>query len=419
MTTALRPADPVPGGQRWYLRQFDLYRSVAFLGVVAQHSVLWPVPGGSAGGWSLVMVLHATRESFFFLSALVAGYSHLARPRPALQVWRRRIGTVLVPYLAWTAIYFVYTMARTPQALGPALHLLAHDLLHGYYQLYYLVVLFQVYLLLPGLVWLVRAARRHHWAVLGVSVAFQMAMMGVSHYATWHTGVPGVVKSVDRTLLTSRLIVGYQLYVVAGLLAADHLGHLQRFVERHSGRILAVVAAAFVATEGYYAAGVAAGQTPGHASDLFQPVAQVWFLAAIAGLTALGARWARRGAGRAPTRRDRLITRGSDVSGGVYLSHVLVLQLVLTGLGAAGMRTAVSWAWVSLVLFVATVGISVVLVTLLLRTPLRFVLTGPVRSGERARLPVYPVPELGAVQPVGAAGTGSVPSPMGGATSRS
>lgn len=403
------PCNPAPGGQRFYLRQFDLYRCLAFLGVVAQHSVLWPVPGGSVGGWSLVMVLHATRESFFFLSALAAGYSQEARPRSVVGVWWRRMGAILVPYLAWTAIYFGYTMATAPRPFGPAMSLLGHDLVHGYYQLYFLVVLFQVYFLLPLLVWFVRATRRHHGLVLACSLAFQLAMMGISHYAAWHGGVPGAVKSVDRTLLTSRLVVGYQLYVVAGLLAAHHLGDVQRFVERHSGRILASVAVLAAATEGYYAFGVAAGQSPGHASDLFQPVAVVWFLAAIAGLTALGARWARRAAHRQPTRWDRLVTLGADVSGGVYLSHVLVLQLVLTGLGAAGLRAATSWAWVSLVLFVATVGLSVALVALLLRSPLRFVLAGPVRSGERARLPVYPstaVPALASHPPEVAAGAG-------------
>ncbi|MGH9087483.1 MAG: acyltransferase [Acidimicrobiales bacterium] len=395
MSPPTRPASPLPGVQRLYLRQFDLYRCLAFLGVVAQHAVLWPVPGGSVGGWSLVMVLHATRESFFFLSALLAGYSQEANPRSVWGVWRRRIGAILVPYLAWTAIYFVYTMATAPQPFGPAMSLLGHDLVHGYYQLYFLVVLFQVYFLLPVLVWFVRATRRHHWVVLGCSLALQLAMMGISHYASWHAGVPGTIHSVDRTLLTSRLVTGYQLYVVAGLLAAHHIGDVQRFVERHSGRILTVVAALAAATEGYYAYGVAVGQNPGHASDLFQPVAVVWFLAAIAGLTALGTRWAARAARRArrePSRWDRLVARGADVSGGVYLSHVLVLQVVLMGLGGVGMRAATSWAWVSLVLFVVTVGLSVILVDLLLRTRLRFVLTGPVRAGERSALPLYPAP---------------------------
>ncbi|MGH3264832.1 MAG: acyltransferase family protein, partial [Trebonia sp.] len=126
--TATGPvANPSPESTRYYLRQFDLYRVVAFLGVIAQHSVLWPVPGGSAAGWSLVMVLHATRNVFFFLAALVAGYSELSRPRPLVGQWHRRIGRVLVPYLAWTVVYFLYTFARQPSGPSAAFTLLWHD----------------------------------------------------------------------------------------------------------------------------------------------------------------------------------------------------------------------------------------------------------------------------------------------------
>ncbi|MGH9110669.1 MAG: acyltransferase [Acidimicrobiales bacterium] len=385
-----------PGAERHYLRQFDLFRAVACIGVVAQHSILWPVTGGAVVGWSLVMVLHATRESFFFLSTFLAYRSQVLRPRSAVGLWRRRFGQVLVPYLAWTAIYFCYSMATAPQPFGPAMHTLGHDLVNGYYQLYFLIVLFQIYLVLPGLVWLVRVTRRHHALVLVVSLVLQLAMMTLSHYFSRRTGVLGTVRSIDKTLITSRYIFGYQLYVVVALLAADHLPQVQGFVERHTRAILLGAAGVGLATEGYYAYGVAIGQAPGHASDLFQPVAAVWFLAAIAGLFALGWRWAQRAAARPPLRRDRLVTFLSDASGGFYLGHVLVLQAVLLGLGAVGLRAATSsWAPVGVVLFIVTVGVTAAMVGLLLRTRARFVLTGPVRSAERARMAPYPGPAPG------------------------
>ena len=84
------PIDPEPtgsvtesvtAGRGFYLRQFDLYRSVAFVAVVAQHSVLWPVAGNAQFGWGSVMLLHATRELFFFLSVFVALYAQATRRR--------------------------------------------------------------------------------------------------------------------------------------------------------------------------------------------------------------------------------------------------------------------------------------------------------------------------------------------------
>ena len=95
------------------------------------------------------------------------------------------------------------------------------------------------------------------------------------------------------------MIVGYQLYLILGLLAAHHVDHIQRFVARRHRRSSRGAAAVGGLTIGYYVVGFLLDQTPGHASDLYQPVAVVWFVAAIAlGLNVLGWIWADRAAGR-------------------------------------------------------------------------------------------------------------------------
>ena len=382
------PAAPAAQG-RVYLREFDLYRVIACVGVVAQHSVLWPVPSGSEIGFSLVMVLHATRELFFFLSVLVACYSQFRSPRPVVAMWARRIGMVLVPYLAWTLIYFGYEVASShgPLPLWPTF---VSDLLNGYYQLYFLVVLLQIYVVLPGVVWVVRRTRRYHVAVFALSLLLQLAMMTISHYFFWHTGAPHALRTVDLVLIDPRYVMGTQLYIVAGALAAYHLADIQRLMERHARRVLWAVAAIGAAAEGYYAYGLSIGNTPGHASDLFQPVAVLWFLAACAGVWAIGCRWAQRAATRGPSPWDRAVTWGADASGGTYLAHVLVLQLIFSGLASTGITGRTTWGVASAILFVGTLAGTGLVVSVLMRTPLRWVLTGPVRSAERARLPVYP-----------------------------
>lgn len=380
----------VLSGDGFYLRQFDLFRTVTCLCVVAQHSVLWPVPGGASVGWGMVMVLHFTRNAFFFLSAFVAAYAQRTRPRSTVTLWYRRISQILVPYLVWTMIYFVHTAIATTMSSG-AVGTLWNDLWNGYYQLYFVVVLFQLYVLLPGLLWLVRKTRGHHLAVFVGSFLFQIALTVCSHYLSGG-GTAGELHRVAGDLLQSRLIVGYQLYLVMGLLAADHVDGVQRLVARHARAIVASTGVVFLAALGYYAYGLHIGQDPGQASDLYQPIACAWFVAAIAGLYALGWCWARRAA-RSPGRiGDRMVTWGSDLSGGIYFSHVLVLELVLTALGGIGIRAAAPWGVVSAVLFVATVGLSAALVSLLLRSPLRFVLTGPNRTTERATLRWAPPP---------------------------
>jgi len=373
-----------------FLRPFDFFRAVACVCVVAQHAVLWPVPPSSTFGWALVMVLHFTRNAFFFLAAFVACYAQVTRPRTVGGLWWRRLTQVLVPFAFWTAAYFVYTVATSSVPAGQAINLLWHDAWFGYYQLYFVIVLVQLYVLLPLLVPLVVRARRVAGWVLLASFALQLAMVSLSHYASWRSGAPGTVRNVDEILLTSRVLLGYQFYVLAGLFAAVYAGPLGRFVARQWSRITVAAGALFVLALGYYAFGLAAGQTPGHASDLYQPVATVWFCGAIAGLYALGWRWAQAVDGRPGGRGDRLVTWGSDISGGMFFAHVLVLQVLLLGLDHTALEADAGWGALAVVLFVGTVVVTASLVTFARRTPLRLVLTGPDRTAQRASLRWWP-----------------------------
>jgi fucose 4-O-acetylase-like acetyltransferase len=291
------------------------------------------------------------------------------------------LSQILVPYLAWTVVYYTYARlsAPTPDAWG----LFGHDLYRGYYQLYFLVVLAQFYVLLPGLLWLIRATRRHHGVLLGVSFALQVAMTTVSHYAKAPTGWQHSWHAVDTVLIQSRWIIGYEFYVIAGLVAAAHADELHRFVDRHMRSILAAVVAIGVLTEGYYLITEAAIHNPGRASDLYQPIAMVWFCAAIVGLIALGRLWSRREVAEGPTVTGPVLEWASTASGGIYLAHVFVLQLIYELLESTGLTDNMSWVGTSWILFSGSLTGASLLVAILLRTPLRFVLTGPNRSEQR------------------------------------
>ena len=110
----------------------------------------------------------------------------------------------------------------------------------------------------------------------------------------------------------------------------------------------------------------------------------------IAGLCALGWRWAQAVDLRPGGLGDRVVTWGSDISGGLFFAHVLVLQLLLIGLDHTALRADGGWGSVALVLFVGTVAATAAMVTIARRTPLRLVLTGPDRTAQRAWLRWWP-----------------------------
>ena len=52
-------------------------------------------------------LLHVTREVFVLLSAFVLTYSYRERGLERRRFWRRRYPLVVIPYIAWTAVYAV------------------------------------------------------------------------------------------------------------------------------------------------------------------------------------------------------------------------------------------------------------------------------------------------------------------------
>jgi hypothetical protein len=75
--------------------------------------------------------------------------------------------------VTWTVIYFALGVAqggRVGSIAGDAEHL-GSLVLTGYDQLYFLLLLLQFYVLYPAFLWLIRRTERHHWRLLGASLA--------------------------------------------------------------------------------------------------------------------------------------------------------------------------------------------------------------------------------------------------------
>jgi hypothetical protein len=78
----------------------------------------------------------------------------------------------------------------------------------------------------------------------------------------------------------------------------------------------------------------------------------------------------------------------AGLTGGIFFSHVLFLNLIRSALGDSGIAPHLGWAGLVAVTFVLTIVCAGMCTGLLLLTPLRMVLTGPVRAEQRARLGV-------------------------------
>ncbi len=390
------PEGPGRHGVGGHLGQFDAYRVIACAAVVLQHSLLWTITAGNVVPWAFVMLLHFSRTAFFFLTAFLITYAQLSRPRTVGDLWRHRFIQLGVPYLAWTAIYWLYTLLSNTGAGMSGWSLLWRDVVYGYYQLYFAVVIFQLYLVFPLLLWAIRKTRRHI-LVMVLSGAFALFLAADLHWSNSFGALGSWTRWVAQYWPWSRNPLTYQEQFVAGVLVALHFDQVRRFVAAWYRQMIAGAALIGIAATLWYLVAVWTGSGTGPASDLYQPIAFLWFAAAVAALEC-GTWWLYRRWTRVHPPRPAAFAASSlaALTGGIYLSHVLFINLVRSGLGAMGLTPHLGWAGEVLVLFVATLGISALFIWIVLRTPLRWILGGPVRAAQRARLEADAAPSSGA-----------------------
>jgi peptidoglycan/LPS O-acetylase OafA/YrhL len=392
---------------RPHLDELDVVRPVASLLVIVTHTMQTFANGGSIAYGAILLQSEASRHIFFFVSALVLTYQAYDRPGWSLAgFWRRRLAWICLPFALWTVSYALLGLAGlrgytipVPPLTGTPLHVLGHLgvlLVTGPGHLYFVPVLVQFYLLFPVLLRLLERARRYHLALVGVSLALQVALTVVLHYG--HTLLL-VWQDVDST----REVTSYLFYLVAGAVVGAHLEEARTWVWRRRWMLLAVAAVLAVGVETWYVLTVRAGASPEAASDPFAPELIPSYLADIVFLWLAGAWWAacqrdRRRAGLPDSRGARLVRTLSDNSYGVYLSHAVFLDIVIT----LGLEPDVPWPVKVLIALAAAWTGASLFTAALARTPL-----GPWLTG-RARRPWF-----GGPPPVGrgTAGPGIAAAP--------
>jgi hypothetical protein len=185
----------------------------------------------------------------------------------------------------------------------------------------------------------------------------------------------------------SRDFLTYQEFFIAGILVALNLDRVVEFVSRRYRQILVATAVIGVLEVFFYMISVWTGDSLARASDIYQPSAALWCLASIAGLFSLSWWWNQ----RTPSPSSRGSRRWlpstaylAGLTGGVFFAHTLFIDLIRSALDTTGLRTSLPWEAIVAILFVATVAGATTFIALVLHTPVRWVLGGPLRSQQRA-----------------------------------
>jgi peptidoglycan/LPS O-acetylase OafA/YrhL len=372
---------------RSYLEMFNLFRVIACLAVLGQHSFIWANMSSNVVGTGFITMLHLSRTCFFFLTGLVVCYAQITHPRSLLGFWKRRYWEVGIPYLAWTGIYLIFTLITVDFSWDEAGAFLRHNIPLGFSQMYYVIVIFQFYFLFPLLLKLLRATR-HHGRVMAVSLGLAIGLAIFQYYPTLFSPGNHITHAINTSLPVSRDFLSYQEFFIAGMLVALNLDRVLEFVSTRYRQILVASAAVGVAEVLWYMISVWSGDSLARASDIYQPSAVVWCLAAIAGLLAISWRWNQRtrkySSHGSPRRSFPSTAYWAGLTGGVFFAHTLFIDPIRSTLDMTGLRTTLPWEATVTILFVGVVACTWTFIALILHTPLRWVLGGPLRSQQRA-----------------------------------
>lgn len=370
--------------RRPHLWQIDLIRIAPMLGMASTHVVLYTVPANNALGGAALMFLHVSREIFLFVSAFILFYTTEGYERavPPFKFWKRRVPLIAIPYLLWTLIYWPLSggASGSPQQ---ALTTLGLDLSQGWFHLYFLLLTLQLYLVFPLLAWFLRRTRRHHAALLLGSLAVQVAATWAMQYQ-WPPLPSPLVFWMEGS---QNELSSYQLYIVAGALAAIHYRRCLEWLRSHPQAAAVLVAAGLLGGEAWYLANLHLGQPAAVASNVFQPAVVALVLSSILGLWMLAERWLLRysldGAVWGTLRK------AADASFGFYLAHMVVLLLITREPLLAILPTdKLPIMQATLARLALVIAGTTALVWLIRRTPFSRVLTG--RTGAPLRTALAP-----------------------------
>ncbi|HZU69598.1 MAG TPA: acyltransferase [Ktedonobacteraceae bacterium] len=321
--------------RRPHVYELDPLRVITALCVVAVHAValttfLNHTSVGAQIQNALVVALHFTREEFIFVTAFALIYVYHGKPFDVKKFWAKRSIGVLLPYCIWSAIYVAVNVPG--QAPLQYIQTTLIDIVSGNasFQLYYILLTLQFYILFPLFLVFMTHVASHPWKVLSISFVLEVLLL----YADYRWVQQGTLASSGFwqffATYQNRFILIYQFYFVLGGFTALYFQQVRSFVLRNGWLIACGFLTATAALWLHFVLQLRVYQeSMGYATSVLQPIMAFYSLAVILFSFWLVCRWA------SHRQKDNL-PRGyrtwqvlSDASFGVYLIHVLFLTAIL------------------------------------------------------------------------------------------
>lgn len=317
---------------RPHIYELDPLRATTALVVISVHAlfftlILEKTTLGTEIQNALIISVHYTREMFMFVTAFALVYVYYGRPFATDRFYKRRAIGVLIPYCVWSIIY-VLLGPRQPSS-GAFIKTAVIDIIDGQaaYQLYYILLTLQFYILFPLILPFVGYIKKHPWATLAISFVLELLIL----YADYHTLQRGVgLQNPFWHFIASyqeSIVFIYQFYFILGMVAALYMNEIRDFLRRYGWwTILALLVGLAVLWIHFFVQLLYYKEPMSIATSVLQPVMIFYSLGVIAFAFWLAYRWARNVDAAGHPIGYKIWTILSDASFGIYLVHAIFLN---------------------------------------------------------------------------------------------
>ncbi len=357
--------------------EVDIIRGFTIASVVGMHTVatITYVDTNAYGSfiqYLVLLILRYNRQTFIFITAFVLVYVYNKPGLKFLTFLRKRALTIIIPYVLWSILYvFLYTPNAT---VGTYLF----DIFTGsaYYQLYYIILAIQLYLILPYFIKILNKLKDK--TVISMIIIFILQFL-VMFYDYYIMNLQNLTKSnsIINTILTyqDRFIFMYFAYIFLGGFAAIHIHTFEKKIKENKLSVFLFFAFSLIALIVSYIIEVKIFNLSVYFSSAFmQPLVITYSLSVILLLFYISMNFIKKAKKKHEIKILNFILILSEASFGLYLIHPIILNIVNYILSTYSvfpntfLPVLIGW--------IATLGISLSIVILFLKTPYLRVLIG-------------------------------------------
>lgn len=319
---------------RPHVYELDPIRIVTAFGVIGVHVLAFTLFLEHTGGATLLHnaflnALHFTRQIFMFVTAFALIYVYYGKPfAPKRFLIKRAIG-VLLPYSLWSILY---TWVNSPQPFLPFVGTSLFNILTGdaSYQLYYILLSLQFYLIFPLFMLVLKRFERHPWKTLIVSLAVQLVVIYLDYHFIQSGPLGGTPFGRFINIYQDRFVLTYQFFFFLGAFSALYLQQARTFIMKHAWVVIGIFLVTTAWVWGHFFLQVLIyHESQGYALSVLQPSIEIYSIGVILLFCWIASHWAKRTDAEGHPTGSRFWQNLSDASFGVYLVHVLILNNVV------------------------------------------------------------------------------------------